>query len=142
MTHLAGLALVTYLVGNHDAHGKNVSLVHRTDPAEIAVAPAYDVLSTAVHNRRYDLARKMAMRFGGEYRPEYVAARHLDRFLDGAGLRGARPRRFVRRSADVAGRRRRFVPSSATRAGTGRCSARIEALIAERAARLGAAALA
>src|ERR1039458_5152776 len=42
------------------------------------------------------LTWKMAMSIGGEYRPEYVRARHLDRMFDEAGLGAAAARRRLR----------------------------------------------
>jgi hypothetical protein len=45
------------------------------------------------------MSRKMAMKIGGEYRPEYVRARHLDRLLADAELGGAPARRRLRSMA-------------------------------------------
>jgi serine/threonine-protein kinase HipA len=97
---LDGVGL-SFLVGNHDAHGKNLSLL--CAPERIALAPFYDVLSTAVYS---GLSRKTAMALGGERRPEHVRRRHLDRMLAGARL-GAAPAR--RRLAAMA----REAPSAA-----------------------------
>jgi serine/threonine-protein kinase HipA len=72
---------LNFLVGNHDAHGKNFSLLYRAGTVEMA--PLYDILSTAVYP---GLSRKMAMKMGGENRPDYVESRHIDRMLEGAGL--------------------------------------------------------
>lgn len=77
-----------FLIGNHDAHGKNFSLLH--DGAAIALAPLYDLVSTAVYA---GLDRKLAMAIGGEYRPGYVRRRHVERFAATAGLGGAATRR-------------------------------------------------
>jgi hypothetical protein len=60
------------------------------------LAPAYDLLSTFVYRKTHNLTRKMAMTTGGEYRPEYVRARHLDRLFDEAGLGAAAARRRLR----------------------------------------------
>jgi serine/threonine-protein kinase HipA len=79
---------LNYLVGNHDAHGKNFSLLRFPDRTELA--PFYDVLSTVAYP---GLARKAAMSIGGERRPEYVRRRHLDRLCEAAGLGGAAVRR-------------------------------------------------
>ncbi|MEV4419286.1 type II toxin-antitoxin system HipA family toxin [Patulibacter sp. NPDC049589] len=77
---------LSFLVGNHDAHGKNFSLLYREGVRRAALAPAYDVLSTVAYHRTHDLTRKMAMQIGGEYRPEYLAYRHLQRMCVDAGL--------------------------------------------------------
>jgi serine/threonine-protein kinase HipA len=79
---------LNFLVGNHDAHGKNFSLLRFPDRTELA--PFYDVLSTVAYP---GLARKAAMAIGGERRPDYVRRRHLDRLCEAAGLGGAAVRR-------------------------------------------------
>jgi len=43
---LVDAVAVNFLVGNHDAHGKNFSVLHAPDGARLA--PLYDVVSTAV----------------------------------------------------------------------------------------------
>jgi hypothetical protein len=48
------------------------------------------------------MSRKMAMSIGGEYRPDYVRPRHLDRLLAEAGLGAAAARRRLRGLADEA----------------------------------------
>jgi len=79
---------LNFLVGNHDAHGKNFSLLR--SPARTELAPFYDMLSTVAYP---GLARKAAMGIGGERRPDYVRRRHLDRLCEAAGLGGAAVRR-------------------------------------------------
>jgi serine/threonine-protein kinase HipA len=90
---------LNFLVGNHDAHGKNYSLLYLQESAHAVLAPAYDVLSTFAYRKPHNLTRKMAMSIGGEYRPEYVRARHLDRLFDEAGLGAAAARRRLREFA-------------------------------------------
>lgn len=90
---------LSFLVGNHDAHGKNYSLLYLPDRGAAVLAPAYDVLSTFAYRRRHNLSRKMAMRIGGEYRPEYLRSRHLDTMLEEAGLGAPATRRLLRRHA-------------------------------------------
>jgi serine/threonine-protein kinase HipA len=94
---LFNYVLLSFLVGNHDAHGKNYSLVYR--PGDAGLAPAYDILSTAVYG---GTTRKMAMKLGGEYRPDYVRARHLDALIADAGLGPAAARRRVVSLAEAA----------------------------------------
>lgn len=79
---------LNFLVGNHDAHGKNFSLRRSRERTELA--PFYDILSTVAYS---GLARKAAMGIGGERRPDYVGRRHLDRLCATAGLGGAAARR-------------------------------------------------
>ena len=69
------------LIGNHDAHAKNFSILYADKCA--VLAPLYDVLSTAVYP---SLTPKMAMQLGGKYKFSEVQARHWDRFAQAAGL--------------------------------------------------------
>jgi serine/threonine-protein kinase HipA len=78
------------LVGNHDAHAKNFSLLYAGKYA--VLAPLYDVLSTAVYP---DLTPKMAMRIGGKYEFSKVQARHWDQFLEAVGLGKAQARKRI-----------------------------------------------
>jgi serine/threonine-protein kinase HipA len=85
-----------FLVGNHDAHGKNYSLLYLPRSARATIAPAYDVLSSIAYRKVEPMSRRMAMRIGGENRPDYVRRRHLDRMLADAGLGAAVARRRLR----------------------------------------------
>ena len=51
-----------YLIGNTDAHIKNFSLLYGKDLRQIRLAPAYDIVSTAVYEQS---TREMAFRIGG-----------------------------------------------------------------------------
>jgi serine/threonine-protein kinase HipA len=90
---------LSFLVGNHDAHAKNYSLLYLPGSPQAGLAPAYDVLCTVAYDKAQEMSRKMAMKIGGEYRPEYVRARHLDRLLVDAELGGAPARRRLRSMA-------------------------------------------
>jgi serine/threonine-protein kinase HipA len=70
------------LIGNNDAHGKNFSLIYRTD-GQTRLAPLYDLLSTAVYP---ELSTRMAMKVGGEYDPEKVGPRQIEKLASEAGL--------------------------------------------------------
>ena len=78
------------LIGNHDAHAKNFSLLH-TGKAPV-LAPLYDTLSTAVYPA---LTPKMAMKIGSKYKFSEVQARHWDQFVESAGLARAPARRRI-----------------------------------------------
>ena len=67
--------IFNFIIGNHDAHSKNLSLVLE-GPRSPRLAPLYDLISTSAYE---GLSRKMAMKLGGEYRPAYVRGRHLER---------------------------------------------------------------
>jgi serine/threonine-protein kinase HipA len=94
---------LNFLVGNHDAHAKNFSLLYLPESGQAVLAPAYDVLSTFAYRTTHNLTRKMAMNIGGESRPEYVRARHLDRLFDEAGLGAAAARRLRGMARDAPG---------------------------------------
>jgi serine/threonine-protein kinase HipA len=96
---LLDMVVLSFLIGNNDAHGKNYSLLYLPDSRMATLAPAYDLLSTVVYP---GLSRKMAMSIGGEYRPDYVQPRHLNRLLEQAGLGPAAARRRIRALADAA----------------------------------------
>jgi serine/threonine-protein kinase HipA len=93
---------LSFLVGNHDAHAKNYSLLYMPDSDRATLAPAYDVVSTVAYGKVRPMSRKLAMSVGGEYRPDYVHARHLDRLLADGGLGPAPSRRRLRALAELA----------------------------------------
>jgi serine/threonine-protein kinase HipA len=128
---------LSFLVGNHDAHGKNYSLLYLPETASAVLAPAYDILSTVAYHKTHNLTRKMAMGIGGEYRPDYVEPRHLDRLLDEAGLGVAAARRRLRAHAAVAPTAARAVRERLVADGWDKpILERICAIVVRRAARL------
>lgn len=82
--HLISWVIFNYLVGNADAHAKNLSLLITSEG--ISLAPFYDLISTAVYP---DLTSNLALKIGGEDRPEWMQERHWQAF---AGISGANPR--------------------------------------------------
>jgi serine/threonine-protein kinase HipA len=78
------------LIGNHDAHAKNFSLLFSGKVP--VLAPFYDTLSTAVYPT---LTPKMAMKIGSKYKFSEVQARHWDQFAEGAGLAKAQAKRRI-----------------------------------------------
>ena len=78
------------LIGNHDAHAKNFSLLY--SGMTPVLAPLYDTLSTAVYPA---LTPKMAMKIGSKYKFSEVQARHWDQFAEAAGLAKAQAKRRV-----------------------------------------------
>jgi len=75
------------LIGNHDAHAKNFSLLYSGKAA--VLAPHYDMLSTAVYPT---LTPKMAMKIGSKYKFSEVEKRHWEQFAEGVGLTAAQAR--------------------------------------------------
>jgi serine/threonine-protein kinase HipA len=89
------------LIGNHDAHGKNFSLLYTS--AGVVLTPLYDALCTAVYPQ---LTEKMAMKIGSKYRFSEVMARHWEQFATEAALS---PAQVKKRILDIA----RRLPDSA-----------------------------
>lgn len=70
-----------YLIGNCDAHAKNLSmLIERKD---YRLSPLYDLLSTRAYGQ---LSPKFAMRIGGQYRSDWVLREHWERLAGEAGV--------------------------------------------------------
>ncbi|MDY0223766.1 MAG: HipA domain-containing protein [Desulfobacterium sp.] len=64
-----------FLIGNMDAHAKNLSFIYQG--RQIRLAPFYDMLCTNIYE---DLSQKLVMKIGGENRPEWIMKRHWNRF--------------------------------------------------------------
>lgn len=111
--HVAGpgAALLSFLdallfnlvIGNADAHSKNYSLLLEGDGAP-TLAPLYDLISTRAYGHRF--ARKMGMKYGGEYRPDRIRGRHLDRLGDELGIAHRRVRQHAEAIAETVVRSR------------------------------------
>lgn len=78
---LLDAVLFNALIGNHDAHGKNFSLLYGANG--VSLAPLYDLLCTAVYP---NLTAKMAMKIGSKYKFSELEARHWQQFATEAGL--------------------------------------------------------
>jgi serine/threonine-protein kinase HipA len=122
---LVDAVTLNFLLGNHDAHGKNFSLL--LDGAGVRLAPLYDLVSTAVYP---GLDRKMAMAIGGEYRPDYVRRRHVERFAEQTRLGAAAVRRRVLRLTE---RARAEAPGAVDRIGPRHVLGRVVETIDQRA---------
>ena len=69
------------MVGNHDAHAKNFSLLYLE--GKPILAPLYDLISTAVYP---NLTPKMAMKIGSRYKFPEIQTRHWYQFAEKSGL--------------------------------------------------------
>ena len=78
------------LIGNHDAHAKNFSLLYTARGA--VLAPLYDALSTAVYPT---LSDKMAMKIASKYKFSELQARHWEQFATRAALSPAQVRKRI-----------------------------------------------
>jgi serine/threonine-protein kinase HipA len=67
-----------FLIGNADAHGKNLALLYGED-GSVRLAPFYDLLCTAVYPQP---DQRLALRLGGERRPERLRRRHWERLAE------------------------------------------------------------
>jgi serine/threonine-protein kinase HipA len=82
------------LIGNHDGHAKNFSLLYLGGKSgkALVLAPFYDTLSTAVYPT---LTPKMAMKIGSKYKFSEVQARHWEQFAEGVGFTKAQAKRRI-----------------------------------------------
>jgi len=69
------------LIGNHDAHAKNFSVLYTKDRPKLA--PLYDILSTAVYT---ELTDKMAMKIASQYTFKGLMPRHWEQLAEHNGL--------------------------------------------------------
>ena len=90
---LISWAIFNYLVGNADAHAKNLSLLIEAEGASLA--PFYDLISTAVYR---GLTARLAMKIGRENRPDWIQERHWKAFAEDSG---ANPRIVWRTMAEL-----------------------------------------
>ncbi|MCH8474278.1 MAG: type II toxin-antitoxin system HipA family toxin [Opitutales bacterium] len=84
--------LLNFLMGNHDAHGKNFSLLYSpiNDRSAIRLAPFYDLISTAIYP---ELSGKMAMKIGKSYKPEAMRLRDWELYWKAIGFSSNQARR-------------------------------------------------
>lgn len=132
---LLDLIALSFIVGNHDAHAKNFSLLYAPD--RVRFAPAYDVLSTIAYASVRGMSRKMAMKIGGEYRPHYVRRRHVERLCAELGLAVPPTLRRLHRLARLAPEAAREVREQMVRDGSAaRVIDRVVGVVDERSAML------
>ncbi|MFL5818368.1 MAG: type II toxin-antitoxin system HipA family toxin [Conexibacter sp.] len=89
----ARTAVFHFLVGNADAHAKNVALLHL--PGGVRFAPLYDVVATAAYD---DVGTELAMAIGDELDPAAIGAAHWSDLAHDFGLQ---PRAFERVRAEL-----------------------------------------
>jgi len=82
---LLDASIFNVLTGNHDAHGKNFSLIYEQDTAGTMpvtrLAPLYDLINTVYYP---ELTQNMAMKLGGEYRSDRLTQRHFKKRVLGS----------------------------------------------------------
>ncbi len=75
MQQLLSWVFFNYLIGNMDAHAKNLSFLYHSK--QIRLAPFYDMLCTHIYE---GLSQKLAMKIGNENRPKWIMERHWEKF--------------------------------------------------------------
>lgn len=88
LSTLLDAVIFNFLIGNHDAHGKNFSLLYRkpdavASPGKIRLAPLYDLICTTVYP---NLSKKMAMKIGGTYEITKVDPRQFEKLAEQIGF--------------------------------------------------------
>ena len=107
-TFMLRWALLQLLIGNSDAHGKNISwFVHRT---RLSPAPMYDLVSINAYGGGDVIEQELAMAYGDAFLLEQVTALELADFAKRIGMRAPLVAREMTRMAEAA---RRFAPELA-----------------------------
>lgn len=90
-------AVFNVLIGNADAHAKNISLLHEDD-GRVRLAPLYDLVSTAVYPQ---VNQRLALSIGDEYEAERLGSIEWGDFAFDVGLSASA---FARRRMLIAQR--------------------------------------
>lgn len=85
------------LIGNADAHGKNLSLLYHAD-GSIRLAPFYDLVSTLGYT---NLSRDLAMKIGSRSDPGQIGPRQFDTLAEECGVRPVWLRALVLDMAEI-----------------------------------------
>jgi len=85
-------------LGNNDAHSKNFALLHDVEGKRPTLAPAYDLVCTMVYPA---LSADMAMKVGGQSKPEQLNGDAWKRFCDETGFTAAPLRKL---GAEITGK--------------------------------------
>lgn len=95
---LLNWVIFNVMIGNSDAHAKNISLLLlESGPV---LAPFYDLLSTRIYSH-YGLTEKLAMKIGGESNPNLIQKKHWQSFADEVEIK---PHLVLSRVVDIAKR--------------------------------------
>ncbi len=79
--NMISIMVFNYLIGNHDAHGKNYSIIHGQ---KIEMAPFYDLVSTQVYP---NLETKFAMAIGQTFRHDRIKEHSFAEFAKDMKIR-------------------------------------------------------
>jgi serine/threonine-protein kinase HipA len=81
---MASALAFNFIIGNHDAHGKNFSIIHAK---ELEMAPYYDLLSTQVYP---GLENHFAMAIGKTFRHDRIKSHSFETFAQTMKVRPAK----------------------------------------------------
>jgi serine/threonine-protein kinase HipA len=95
---LLDTVVFNFLVGNNDAHIGNFGLLYSPDGHSARLSPAYDLVPVSTIMGR--ASKKLAMKFGGEYRADYVHTRHVEQLAADLGLAARAASRRVQSVAE------------------------------------------
>ncbi len=93
---LLDAVIFNLLIGNHDAHAKNFSLLYMPDQS-IRFAPLYDLVCTVYYP---ELTDRMAMKIGRQPKSALVYPKDIERFATKTGLGAAQVRARIPALAD------------------------------------------
>ena len=79
---LLDAVIFNFVVGNHDAHAKNFSLLRHTNN-NTRLSPLYDLVCTVYYP---ELTENMAMKIGGEARSNFILPAHVEQLAYDASL--------------------------------------------------------
>jgi len=93
--------IYNYLVGNWDAHGKNLALIYAPDQAVPTLAPFYDLVAIEFFNllRPGTWSSDMAFTIGEHYEPERITRTDWETFARDLGMP---PKRLLARLEELA----------------------------------------
>ena len=95
---LLNWVIFNVLIGNSDAHAKNISLLLLGSGP--VLAPFYDLLSTRIYSH-YGLTENLAMKIGGESDPDLIQKKHWLAFAEEIEIK---PHLVLNRVVDIAKR--------------------------------------
>jgi len=81
LQQLLNWALFNFIIGNADAHAKNLSFLYAN--GSVRLSPLYDLICTAVYPR---VNNKFAMKMGEQKDPRYLQSSDLKHFSDEVGI--------------------------------------------------------
>jgi serine/threonine-protein kinase HipA len=77
--------IFNFLIGNADAHAKNISLLYQSGmKGRPQLAPFYDLVCTSIYS---GISKKLAMSVGGEFDPANVTSDNWKQLCDEIGVR-------------------------------------------------------